>query len=76
MITLELLQNCVDNKESLFRVIECKNYKLIVYKYQFLSKFDIKVINLSGKHVMDWYMNLGVFDTYNMIQELIAQENL
>ena len=76
MITLELLQNCIDNNKSLFRIIECKNYKLIIDKYQFVPKFDIRVINLSGKHVIEWYQHLGPFDTYNMIQELIEQENI
>jgi len=74
MITLELLQNCIDNNESLFKIIECKNYKLIIDKYQFVPKFDIRVIDPSGRHVIDWYQHLGSFDTYNMIQELIAQK--
>lgn len=76
MITLELLQNCVDNNDSLFRIIECKNYKLIIDKFMFVPKFDIRVINLSGNDVINWYQHLGPFDTYNMIQELIAQGNL
>jgi hypothetical protein len=70
MITLEVLQNCVDNKKSFFKIIECKNYKLIISKYQFIPNFDIKVINLSGKQVINWYQNLSTFNTYNMIQEL------
>lgn len=75
MITLELLQNCVDNDESLFRIIECKNYKLIIDKYQFVPKFDIRVINLSGKHVINWYQHLGPFDTFNMINEFLSPIN-
>lgn len=53
MITLEKLQSCVDNNESLFNIIEGKTNKLIVEKYQFTPYFDIRVINLSGTKVID-----------------------
>ena len=75
MITLEILQNCVDNKKSLFNIIEGKNIKLMIEKYQFIPNFDIRVINLSGTYVINWYKNLSPFDTYNMIQELLASDN-
>ena len=76
MITLEVLQNCVDNKESLFNIIEGKNIKLMIEKYQFIPNFDIRVINLSGTYVINWYKDLSSFDTYNMIQELLASDKL
>lgn len=75
MISLEKLQYCVDNNESLFNIIKGKTNKLIVEKYQFTPHFDIRVINLSGTKVIDWYHNLSAFDTHNMIQELLSPIN-
>lgn len=72
MITLELLQDCIDNKKPFFKDIRLKNNIILVEKYQFIPNFDIKVLNASGKRVEDWFHNLGSFDTYNMIQELTA----
>ena len=75
MINLNVLQECVDNKKSFFKIIKGKNIKLIIEKYQFLPYFDIRVINLSGTYVINWYQKLYPFDTYNMIQELLTSDN-
>lgn len=72
MITLELLQDCINNKKPFFKDIRLKNNIILIEKYQFISNFDVIVLNESGKRVEDWFHNLGPFDTYNMIQELIA----
>lgn len=72
MITLELLQDCIDDKKSFFKDIRLKNNIILIEKYQFIPNFDIKVLNASGKRVENWFHNLGPFDTYNMIQELTA----
>lgn len=72
MISLELLQDCVDNKKPFFKDIRMKNNIILIEKYQFIPNFDIIVLNESGKRVEEWFHNLGPFDTFNMIQELMA----
>ena len=74
-ISLKRLEDCIDNKESLFNIIEGKNIKLIIEKYQFIPNYDIKVINKLGTCVIHWYRNLSAFDCYNMIQELLSPLN-
>lgn len=70
-ITLERLQECIDNKYPYFNKIELINNILLVEKYPFINTFDIIIVDKKCQsYIKNWYRDLGPFDTYNMIQEL------
>jgi len=75
MITLERLQEIYESKNSFFWKEEGKYISLLISKYPH-TDFEITVIsNYNPNHIKDVYRNLGVFDTFDLIRELLSPLN-
>ena len=75
MITLERLQEVIKSKNSFFWKEEGKHISLLISKYPH-TNFDITVIsNYNPNHIKDVYRNLGPFDTFDLIRELLSPLN-
>ena len=75
MITLEKLQEVFESKNSFFLKEEGKHISLLISKYPH-TNFEITVMsNYNPNHIKDVYRNLGAYDTFNMINELLSPIN-
>ena len=75
MITLERLQEIIKSKNSFFWKEEGKHISLLISKYPY-TKFEITVIsNYNPNHIKDVYRNLGAFDTFDLVRELLSPLN-
>lgn len=69
------LNDCVENKKPYLNTINLKDKKILIIKYQFLSKFDVKVLDINGKYIHSIYDSLSAFDCFNIVEELIEMFN-
>jgi len=75
MITLERLQEVFESKNSFFLKEEGKHISLLISKYPY-TNFEITVIsNYNPNHIKDVYRNLGAYDTFDLIRELLSPIN-
>ena len=75
MITLERLEEIIKSRNSFFWKEEGKHISLLISKYPH-TKFEITVIsNYNPNHIKDVYRNLGAFDTFDLIRELLSPLN-
>jgi len=75
MITLERLEEIIKSKNSFFWKEEGKNISLLISKYPH-TDFEITVIsNYNPNHIKDVYRDLGPFDTFDLIRELLSPLN-
>ena len=75
MITLERLQEVFESKNSFFLKEEGKHISLLISKYPH-TNFEITVIsNYNHNHIKDVYRNLGAYDTFDLIRELLSPIN-
>ena len=75
MITLERLQEVFESKNSFFLKEEGKHISLLISKYPH-TNFEITVMsNYNPNHIKDVYRNLGAYDTFDLIRELLSPIN-
>ena len=76
MVQYNLLLDVINNKLPFFRKEEGKNIIILITKYSFINTFEITVVSKKNpNHVKDVYRDLGAFDTFDMIRELISPLN-
>ena len=75
MITLSRLEEIIKSKNSFFWKEEGKHISLLISKYPY-TNFEITIIlNYNPNHIKDIYRNLGAFDTFDLIRELLSPLN-
>ena len=75
MITLKRLEEIIKCKNSFFWKEEGKHISLLISKYPY-TNFEITIIlNYNPNHIKDIYRNLGAFDTFDLIRELLSPLN-
>ena len=75
MITLERLHEVFESKNSFYAKIDGNNISLLILKYPY-TDFEITVIsNYNPNHIKDVYRDLGPFDTFDLIRELLSPLN-
>jgi len=75
MITLERLHEVFESKNSFYTKIDGNNISLLILKYPY-TNFQITVVSkLNTNHIKDVYRDLGPFDTFDLIRELLSPLN-